>query len=61
MVVAHGAVLRAAVLTLLGVEQPRWTLLAGLPNCGWGVIQPGEPTWRLLAWALTAPAPEGRT
>jgi broad specificity phosphatase PhoE len=53
VVVAHGAVLRAAVLTLLGLEQPRWTLLAGLPNCGWGMVQPGEPTWRLLAWGLT--------
>ena len=51
--VAHGAVLRAAVLTLLGLEQPRWTLLAGLPNCGWGVVQPRERTWRLLAWGLT--------
>jgi len=57
VVVAHGAVLRAAVLTLLGLEQPRWGLLAGLPNCGWGLIQPGEPAWRLLAWGLTAPAP----
>ena len=57
VVVAHGAVLRAAVLTLLGLEQSRWRLLAGLPNCGWGLIQPAEPTWRLLAWGLTAPAP----
>jgi probable phosphoglycerate mutase len=51
--VAHGAVLRAAVLTLLGLEQSRWTLLAGLPNAGWGTVQPGEPTWRLLDWGLT--------
>ena len=53
VVVAHGAVLRAAVLTVLGLEQPRWTLLAGLPNCGWGVVHPAQPTWRLLAWGLT--------
>ena len=53
VVVAHGAVLRAAVLTVLGLEQPRWALLAGLPNAGWGVVQPGERTWRLLAWGLT--------
>jgi broad specificity phosphatase PhoE len=53
VVVAHGAVLRAAVLTVLGLEQPRWGLLAGLPNAGWGVVQPGERTWRLLAWGLT--------
>ena len=56
VVVAHGAVLRAAVLTLLGLEQPRWTLLAGLPNSAWGVLQPGVPTWRLLSWGLTAVA-----
>ncbi|HYY11871.1 MAG TPA: histidine phosphatase family protein, partial [Kineosporiaceae bacterium] len=37
VVVAHGAVLRAAVLTVLGLEQARWSLLAGLPNAGWGV------------------------
>jgi probable phosphoglycerate mutase len=54
LVVAHGALLRAAVLTLLGLEQPRWTLLAGLGNCGWGVVQPSEPTWRLLSWGVTA-------
>jgi broad specificity phosphatase PhoE len=54
VVVAHGAVLRAGVLTVLGLEQPLWTVLAGLPNCGWGLVQPGEPTWRLLAWGLAA-------
>jgi broad specificity phosphatase PhoE len=61
VVVAHGAVLRAAVLTLLGLEQPRWTLLAGLPNCGWGLMQPDRPTWRLHAWGLTVPEREPRT
>ena len=55
VVVAHGALLRAAVLTVLGLEQPRWGLLAGLGNCGWGVVQPAEPTWRLLSWGLTPP------
>jgi glucosyl-3-phosphoglycerate phosphatase len=61
VVVAHGAVLRAAVLTLLGLEQPRWTLLAGLPNGGWGTLQPGEPTWRLLGWGLTVLDHQPRT
>jgi broad specificity phosphatase PhoE len=58
VVVAHGALLRVAVLTVLGLEQPRWTLLAGLGNCGWGVVQPAEPTWRLLSWGLTPPEPD---
>jgi probable phosphoglycerate mutase len=61
VVVAHGAVLRAAVLTVLGLEQPRWTLLAGLPNGGWGTLQPGEPTWRLLGWGLTVLDHQART
>ncbi len=55
VVVSHGALLRAAALTLLGLEQARWTVLAGLTNCGWGVLEPGEPAWRLAAWGLTAP------
>ncbi len=59
LVVAHGALLRSAVLHLLGIAQPQWTVLAALPNCGWGVLEPGEPTWRLLAWGLTAPELDG--
>ena len=59
LVVAHGALLRAATMSLLGLEQPQWKLLAGLPNCGWGVLEPGRPTWRLLAWGLTPPEPDG--
>ena len=54
--VAHGAVLRTAVLSLLGVEQGRWQSLASLENCAWGVLSPGRSTWRLVAWGLTAPA-----
>ncbi len=59
VVVAHGALLRAATMCLAGLEQPQWKVLAGLPNGGWGVLEPGEPTWRLLAWGLTAPEPDG--
>ncbi len=55
VVVAHGALLRAATLQLLGLEQPRWTVLGGLPNGAWGVLEPGHATWRLVAWGLTAP------
>jgi probable phosphoglycerate mutase len=59
VVVAHGALLRAATMTLVGLDQPQWKLLAGLPNCGWGVLEPGQPAWRLLAWGLTAPELDG--
>jgi broad specificity phosphatase PhoE len=53
--VAHGAILRTAVLSLLGVEQGRWQSLASLENCAWGVLTPRRPTWRLIAWGLAAP------
>jgi len=59
LVVAHGALLRNTVMDLLGIAQPQWKLLAGLPNCGWGVLEPGHPTWRLLAWGVTAPELDG--
>jgi broad specificity phosphatase PhoE len=55
VVASHGAVLRCAALRLLGVPRELWSMLGGLPNCGWGVIAPGQAGWRLLAWGLTAP------
>ncbi len=54
VVVAHGGVLRGAVLTLLGLEPGRWGLLGGLGNCEWARMVPGGPTWRLLGYALHA-------
>jgi glucosyl-3-phosphoglycerate phosphatase len=53
VVVAHGALIRASVLTLLGVQQDRWQCLGSLGNCAWGVLAPGRPWWRLLQWGLT--------
>lgn len=55
VVVAHGAVLRTGVLSLLGVEQGRWQGLGSLENCAWGTLVPLRPWWRLLTWGLTAP------
>jgi broad specificity phosphatase PhoE len=55
VVAAHGVVLRCAALTLLGVPRELWSVLGGLPNCGWGVLASGRAGWRLLAWGLTAP------
>jgi broad specificity phosphatase PhoE len=52
---SHGVVLRCAALRLLGVPRELWSMLGGLPNCGWGVIVPGWAGWRVLAWGLTAP------
>jgi glucosyl-3-phosphoglycerate phosphatase len=54
VVVAHGAVLRTAVLTLLGIDQGHWQSLASLENGAWGLLTPRRPTWRLVAWGLSA-------
>jgi glucosyl-3-phosphoglycerate phosphatase len=53
--VAHGALIRTSVLTLLGVQQDRWQGLGSLANCAWAVLAPRQPRWRLVAWGLTAP------
>jgi glucosyl-3-phosphoglycerate phosphatase len=55
VVAAHGVVLRCGALTLLGIPRERWSMLGGLPNCGWGVLAPGRHGWRMLSWAVTAP------
>jgi glucosyl-3-phosphoglycerate phosphatase len=55
VVAAHGALLRCATLTLLGVPGRLWGMLGGLPNCGWGVLASGRNGCRMLAWGLTAP------
>jgi glucosyl-3-phosphoglycerate phosphatase len=54
LVVAHGALIRASTLMLLGIEQDRWQLLGSLSNCSWGVLAPREASWRLLMWGLSA-------
>lgn len=55
VVVAHGGLLRVAILTLLGLEPARWgTLLGGLGNCEWARVAPADPSWRLLGYALHA-------
>jgi broad specificity phosphatase PhoE len=55
VVASHGVVLRCAALSLLGAPRDLWSMLGGLPNCGWGVIALGGAGWRLLGWALVAP------
>jgi glucosyl-3-phosphoglycerate phosphatase len=55
VVAGHGVVLRCGALTLLGVPRELWTVLGGLPNCGWGMVVPGRTGWRMVAWGLTAP------
>lgn len=55
VVVAHGGLLRVAILNLLGLDPARWgTLLGGLGNCEWARLAPGEPSWRMLGYALHA-------
>lgn len=52
VVVAHGGLLRGTILTLLGLDPSRWQLLGRLGNCEWARLEPDEPDWRLLAYAL---------
>jgi broad specificity phosphatase PhoE len=54
VVVSHGALIRGAVLTLLGLDGGGWRLLAGVGNCHWVELQPGDPHWRLVAYNRAA-------
>jgi broad specificity phosphatase PhoE len=50
VVASHGALIRGAVLTLLGLDSGGWRLLAGVGNCSWVELEPREPHWRLVAY-----------
>jgi probable phosphoglycerate mutase len=50
VVASHGALIRGATLTLLGLDSGGWRLLAGVGNCHWVELQPGTPHWRLVAY-----------
>ncbi|MDO5696595.1 MAG: histidine phosphatase family protein [Dermatophilus congolensis] len=56
LLVTHGVTARALTAELVGLDQGvAWVALAGLHNCGWGVIEEGHRGWRLRSWNLTAP------
>lgn len=50
VVASHGALIRGATLTLLGLDSGGWRLLAGIGNCHWVELEPAEPHWRLVAY-----------
>jgi len=52
-VVGHGAVLRNAVVRLMGLDAPL-AVMGVLSNCGWAVLRPRTAYWRLAAYNQTA-------
>ena len=52
-VVGHGAVLRNAVVRLMGVTA-QLTVMSVMRNCGWAVLRPRATYWRLVAYNQTA-------
>ena len=53
VVVGHGAVLRDAVVRLMGLDAPL-TVMSVMANCGWAILRPRAAYWRLVAYNVTA-------
>jgi probable phosphoglycerate mutase len=54
VVVAHGGLLRGAILEVLGLPGQRWDILGGLGNAHWAELLPGPAGWRLSAYNVRA-------
>ena len=52
-VVGHGAVLRNAVVRLMGLSA-QLTVMSVMSNCGWAVLRPRAAYWRLSSYNQTA-------
>ena len=50
VVASHGAVLRGAIVALLGLGPARWDLLGVLGNARWACLEPRDSCWRLLGY-----------
>jgi probable phosphoglycerate mutase len=48
VVVTHGGSARAAIGTLLDLPLDRWSVVGGLANCCWSVLEEVGPGWRLV-------------
>ena len=49
VVASHGGAVRACIGTLLGLPLDHWTVLGGLTNCAWSVLEERTPDhWVLL-------------
>ncbi|ADG89154.1 phosphoglycerate mutase [Thermobispora bispora] len=58
VVVSHGAAIRLGIARLLGLPQELWSVLGGLGNCSWSVLEEDAKGWRLLEHnAGTLPEP----
>lgn len=54
LVVGHGLSLRVGALLLMGLDYSHARLFAGLINCHWMVLSPGEDHWRLRSYNVGA-------
>jgi probable phosphoglycerate mutase len=54
VVVAHGGVLRGAILDLLGLPMQHWRAFGVLGNAHWAELVPGHSAWRLVAYNQAA-------
>ncbi|MEZ0077377.1 histidine phosphatase family protein [Planotetraspora sp. GP83] len=58
VVASHGAAIRLGIARLMGLPQELWSVLGGLGNCSWSVLEEGRKGWRLLEHnAGTLPEP----
>jgi probable phosphoglycerate mutase len=58
VVATHGLAGRVGIAQLVGLPAEHWSVLGGLSNCAWSVIEAGRRGWRIVEWnAGTLPAP----
>ena len=48
VVVTHGGSARAAIGSMLDLPMDRWTVVGGLANCSWSVLEQVGAGWRLV-------------
>ena len=53
VVVGHGLSLRVGALLLMGLDYSHARLFAGLHNCAWIALQPGDEHWRMMSYNAT--------
>lgn len=55
LAVGHGLSLRVGALLLMGLDYSHARLFAGLDNCHWIVLEPGQEHWRMRAYNVGTP------
>lgn len=58
VVATHGLSGRVGIAQLVGLPPAHWSVLGGLANCSWSVVEQGRLGWRIVEWnAGTLPKP----